>query len=38
MAATDGEWQRTMQLGVKDLVEKVKAKLPNPAAVKTSQR
>jgi len=38
MAATDGEWQRTMQLGVKDLVEKVKAKLPKPATVKTSQR
>jgi hypothetical protein len=34
MAATDGEWQRTMQLGVQDLVEKVKAKLPQPQAVK----
>lgn len=35
MAATDGEWQRTMQLGVQDLAEKVKAKLPPPASVKT---
>jgi hypothetical protein len=34
MAATDGEWQRAMQAGVKDLVEKVKAKLPQPQTVK----
>jgi uncharacterized lipoprotein YajG len=28
MAATDEEWKRTMQLGVRDLVDKVKAALP----------
>jgi hypothetical protein len=30
MAATDEEWRRTMQLGLKDLVDKVKATLPQP--------
>ena len=28
MAATDEEWKRTMQLGVQDLVDKIKAALP----------
>ncbi len=32
MAATDEEWKRTMQLGVKDLVDKVKATLPQANA------
>jgi hypothetical protein len=32
MAATDDEWRRTMQLGVQDLVDKVKATLPQPQA------
>lgn len=31
MAATDGEWQRSMQEGVADLVEKLKAKIAGSA-------
>jgi hypothetical protein len=30
LAATDGEWQRTMQLGASDLIEKMKAVLREP--------
>ena len=30
LAATDDEWRRTMQLGVQDLVDKVKTTLPPP--------
>ena len=36
MAATDEEWRRAMQLGVQDLVAKLKAALPEPQAVKSA--
>ena len=36
MAATDGEWQRTMQQGVGDLIDKMKARIRRPEEVKSS--
>ena len=36
MAATDGEWQRTMQQGIGDLIDKMKARIRRPEEVKSS--
>lgn len=38
LAATDEEWQRTMQEGLKDLIDKMKSRIRGPDEVKSSGR